>query len=97
MSESDARSVDTSTSTVQCRAQAPRESRGGRPGLPVPTELREKSEFRSCVKVEGGRPGLPVPTELREKSEFRSCVKVEGGRKPQALVYDILSFNHCRI
>ena len=28
---------------------------GGRPGLPVPIELREKSELRSCVKVEGGR------------------------------------------
>ena len=53
---------------------------GGRPGLPVPIELREKSELRSCVKVEGGRPGLPVPIELREKSELRSCVKVEGGR-----------------
>ena len=64
------------------------ESRGGRPGLPVPNS----SELRSCVKVEmadlgspslivqssgavceSRNPGLPVPNS----SELRSCVKVE--------------------
>ena len=62
---------------------------GGRPGLPVPIELGEKSEVRSRVKVEVAVPGSPslkvltVCVDVRQdleknkrKSELRSCVQV---------------------
>ena len=52
------------------------ESRGSRPGLPVPNKpygfcgrkgtLNEKlpvSELKSCTERRGGRPGLPVPNK----------------------------------
>ena len=60
---------------VGVRAQELCESRGGRPGFPVPNKPYglcgrkatlncDPSELWSCVKVtDGGRPGLPVPNK----------------------------------